>query len=150
MNQIKDIVEKAKQIVSVCQEEKNIYKNKLYKQVREKYHVRIEDGEECYILIPKKEIYPNEDPDGYPFDIMEFLDGQPKNKNLWKIPAIVGGLQDEMVKRIKMRCNLKELDIDECCASFIVDDYLTFEGSLWAEDYNNLTVKTTRPVLRKR
>jgi hypothetical protein len=81
---------------------------------------------------------------------MEFLDGQPKNKNLWKIPAIVGGLQDEMVKRIKMRCNLKELDIDECCASFIVDDYLTFEGSLWAEDYNNLTVKTTRPVLRKR
>ena len=150
MNQLKDINEKARQIVSVCQEEKAIYKHEIFKQVREKYHVRIEDGDECLMLIPKKEFYPKENPEGYPFDVFEFQDDQPKDKNLRKIPAIVDKIQSKMIQRIKMRCNLKDIDLDEFSTSFTVDDYLMFEGALWTENWEHFTIKTMKPILKSK
>lgn len=140
MDELGKLSDKAKLIIAICKEE--IDKHAIRKRELEyKHNVKIDfNGESMEIRC--KSHYPDEKFETYGFDMEEWLDEQPKNKNLKNIPKEYGKSWAQLENAIVKRCDLKWIDVDEARTEFQVDDKTSLVVfSLWEKNWRKFRVE---------
>jgi hypothetical protein len=123
MEQLGELVDKTRQIISICGEEYANHRKRI-RELENKKKVLIIIKEEVAMMVCEKH-YPKEKNKKYIFDMGEWESEEPSARTLKNIPKLYEKSWNKMETAIKKRCALLDVEIIESHTEFSVDENTT-------------------------